>query len=55
MNEVKANMVSVNAKTTQNRVAIITIGVEVDSIDKLNKILKALRKVDSVYDVHRNK
>ncbi len=55
LNEVKANMVSVNAKTTANRVAIITIGVEVDSVDKLNKILKALRKVDSVYEVHRNK
>ena len=48
-------MVSVNAKTTQNRVAIITIGIEVDSVDKLNKIIKVLRKVDSVYDVHRNK
>ena len=55
MNEVKGNMVSINAKTTPNRVAIITIGVEVDSIDKLNKILKALRKVDSVYEVKRNK
>ena len=48
-------MVSINARTTQNRVAIITIGVEVDGIEKLTKILKALRKVDSVYDVHRNK
>ena len=48
-------MVSVNARTTPNRVAIITIGVEVENTDKLNRILKALRKVDSVYDVHRNK
>ena len=55
MNEVKGTMVSINAKTTPNRVAIITIGVEVDSIEKLNKIQKALRKVDSVYEVKRNK
>jgi GTP pyrophosphokinase len=53
--EVKANIISVNAKTTQNRVAIITIGSEVESIDQLNKIIKALRKVDSVYDVQRSK
>ena len=55
MNDVKATMVSVNARTTQNRVAIITIGIEVDSVEKLNKIIKALRKVDSVYDVQRSK
>lgn len=55
MNDARASMVSVNARTTANRVAIITIGVEVEDIDKLNRILKALRKVDSVYDVHRNK
>ena len=55
LNETKATLVSMNAKTTQNRVAIITLGVEVDGVEKLTKILKALRKVDSVYDVHRNK
>ena len=55
LNEAKATLVSMNAKTTQNRVAIITLGVEVDGIEKLTKILKAVRKVDSVYDVHRNK
>ena len=55
MNEFKANMVSVNAKATANRIAIFTIGVEVDSIEELNKIIKALRKVDSVYEVSRSK
>jgi len=55
VNEAKATLVSMNARTTPNRVAIITLGVEVDGVDKLTKILKAVRKVDSVYDVHRNK
>ena len=55
LNEIKANILSANAKTTQNRVAIITIGFEVDSTDNLNKIIKVLRKVDSVYDVQRSK
>ena len=39
----------------KNRVAIITIGIEVESVEKLNKIIKALRKVDSVYDIQRSK
>ena len=55
LNDAKATLVSMNAKTTPNRVAIITLGVEVDGVEKLTKILKAVRKVDSVYDVHRNK
>ena len=49
-------MVSINARTVNNgRVAIINVGVEVEDIEKLNKVIKAVRKVDSVYDVHRQK
>ncbi len=55
LNEIKANILSANAKTNPNRVAIITIGFEVESTDKLNKIIKVLRKVDSVYEVQRSK
>jgi len=55
LNEAKATLISMNARTTPNRVAIITLGVEVDGIEKLNKIQKFLRKVDSVYEVQRNK
>ena len=54
--ELKAKIVSINARTVQNnRVAIISIGVEVEDIDMLNKVIKTIRKVDSVYDVHRQK
>ena len=38
-----------------NRVAIINLSVEVADTEKLNKLIKAIRKVDSVYDVHRQK
>ena len=55
LNEIKAKMIAVNAKTTSNRIAIVTIGVEVEGAEELNKIIKTIRKVDSVYDVHRNK
>ncbi len=54
--ELKAKIVSINARTVQNnRVAIISIGIEVEDIDMLNKVIKTIRKVDSVYDVHRQK
>ena len=54
--ELKAKIVAINARTVQNnRVAIITIGLEVEDIEMLNKVIKVIRKVDSVYDVHRQK
>ena len=45
----------VSAKATKERVAIVEISLEIDSLDSLNKILKELRKVDSVYEVKRKK
>ena len=54
--ELKAKMVSINARTVNNdRVAIINVGLEVENIESLNKVIKVVRKVDSVYDVHRQK
>ena len=54
--ETKTKMVSINARTTQNsRVAIITMGLEIEDTEMLNKVIKVIRKVDSVYDVHRQK
>lgn len=55
LNDAKASIISINARTTNNRIAIINIGLEVEDTDKLNKVLKAIRKVDSVYEVHRSK
>ena len=51
----KANMIGVNAKAGKDRIAIIDITIETKSLDELNSILKAIRKVDSVYEVKRKK
>ena len=51
----KANLVKVNAKAGKDRIAIIEITIETKNLDELNSILKALRKVDSVYEVKRKK
>ena len=51
----KAKLMGVNTKTTKERIAIIDITIEIENLDELNKVLKAIRKVDSVYEVHRKK
>ena len=53
--ETKAKLVGVNTKTTKEHIAIMDISVEVENIQELNQILKAIRKIDSVYDVRRKK
>ena len=49
----KALILGVKTKTTKERIAIIGITLEVESLDELNKAIKAIRKVESVYDVRR--
>lgn len=55
LSSAKANIVGINAKTGKDRIAIIELTLETKSIDELNSILKAIRKVDSVYEVTRKK
>ena len=49
----KAKILGVNTKTTKERIAIMNITLEVENLDELNKAQKAVRKVDSVYEVKR--
>ena len=51
----KAKILGVNTKTTKERIAIIDVTLEVENLDELNKVQKAIRKVDSVYEVSRKK
>ena len=51
----KAKLTAVNARSTKERIAIIDITLETKNLDELNAILKAIRKVDSVYEVIRKK
>ena len=45
----------VNTKTTKQNIAVININVEIENLDEMNKLIKAVRKVDSVYEVKRKK
>lgn len=51
----KAKILGVNTKTTKERIAIINITLELENLTELNKALRAIRKVDSVYEVKRKK
>ena len=41
----------VSTKTTKERIAIMDI--EVENIEELNKVIRNIKKVDSVYEVRR--
>ena len=51
----KAKLMGVNTKTTKQNIAVININVEIENLDEMNKLIKAVRKVDSVYEVKRKK
>ena len=51
----KINIMGVNTKTSKERIATIDITIEVENIDQLSNVIKAIRKVDSVYEVNRKK
>ena len=53
--EEKAPLMAVNSKVSKERIVITELTIEVNNIAQLNSVLKALRKIDSVYDVKRNK
>ena len=51
----KVKLMAVNCRATKEKIAIAEITVEVENLEELNKTLKVLRKVDSVYEVTRKK
>ena len=51
----KTKLMAVNSRANKEKIAITDITVEVENLDELNKVLKVLRKVDSVYEVIRKK
>ena len=51
--ETDANLMGVSTKTTKERIAIMDIDLEVENIEELNKVIRHIKKVDSVYEVKR--
>ena len=51
----KNKLLAVSSRANREKIAITEITIEVEDINDLNKTLKALRKIDSVYEVNRKK
>jgi len=52
---VKTRLIAVNSKLNKDKTVATDVTVEVENLDDLNSILKALRKIDNVYEVNRKK
>ena len=55
LQDMKVKLHGFTAKDTEDRTCIIDVKLEISSVDDLQKIIKALRKIDSVYEVKRAK
>ena len=55
MNNSKATMLLINSKVNKEKIDITELTLQVENLEELNKLLKTLRKIDSVYDVRRKK
>lgn len=55
LNSEKINVLSVSAKQTADKECIIDLEINIESLEKLQKAQKVIRKVDSVFDIRRGK
>lgn len=53
--ETKIPLKAINARTTRDQIAVINLTLEITDTEQLEKIIKKLRKVDSVFEVSRSK
>lgn len=55
LGENKISVKAIQGRTTRDRIANINLTVEISSTEQLEKIIRKLRKIDSVFDVQRVK
>ena len=55
INNTKATMLMISSKLNKEKIVTTEVTLEVENLDELNKVLKVLRKIDSVYEVKRRK
>ena len=49
----KVSMMDVRSKVTKEKIVITEVTAEIENLETLNKLFRALRKIDSVYEVKR--
>ena len=50
---VKTRLIAVNSRVNKEKIVVTDVTVEVENLEDLNNVLKALRKIDNVYEVNR--
>ena len=55
LDSVKASIVEISSKVTKERTVLTEITIEIENLEELNKVIKVLKTVDSVFDVKRRK
>lgn len=55
LQELKIDVTAVNSKKTSSKQDIIDVSVSVDNAERLQKIIRELKKIDSVFEVKRAK
>ena len=55
INNSKIRLIGVTARATRERIAETEVTLEIDCLESLNKLIRELKKVDSVYEVSRKK
>jgi (p)ppGpp synthetase, RelA/SpoT family len=53
--EAKIHLKAINARTTRDQLVVINLTLEINDTEQLDKIIKKLKKVDSVFEVTRSK
>ena len=51
----QSRLIAVNSRASKEKIVTTQITIEVENIEELNKVIKALRKIDNVYEVKRKK
>ena len=51
--QTKTVLVAVSSKANKERIALTEITIEIENLEELNKLIKALKTVDSVFEVKR--
>lgn len=52
---VKTSIIAINSKVNKDKIVTTDLTVEVENLQNLNDLLKALRKIDHVFEVNRKK
>jgi GTP pyrophosphokinase len=53
--EAKIPLKAINARTSKDQIAMINLTLEITDTDQLEKMIKRIRKIDSVFEVTRNR